>query len=87
MLERLQKRYHCRGCSEHRRYYFSGTVPTNNTHSSIVEDADGIDGTIFLVLYLHDRVFMKVRQLQVLMVSMALDPHGIVYLAYAIAER
>ena len=28
----------------------------SDTHSSIVEDADGIDGTIFLVLYLHDRV-------------------------------
>jgi len=28
----------------------------SDTHSSFVEDADGIDGTIFLVLYLHDRV-------------------------------
>jgi hypothetical protein len=27
------------------------------------------------------------RQLQVLMVSMALDPHGIVFLAYALAVR
>ena len=55
----------------------------------------------FLVLYLHDRVFMGdatknrfqkgfcvgFRQLQVLMVSMALDPHGIVFLAYALAVR
>ena len=71
----------------HRRYFFSGAVPTNNTHSSIVEDADGIDGTIFLVLYLHDRVFLRVRQLQVLEASMALDPCGIVFLAYALAVR
>ena len=71
----------------HRRCYFSGAVPTNNTHSSIVEDADGIDGTIFLVLYLHDRVFLRVRQLQVLEASMALDPCGIVFLAYALAVR
>ena len=41
----------------------------------------------FLVLYLHDRVFQRVRQLQVLEASMALDPCGIVFLAYALAVR
>ena len=41
----------------------------------------------FLVLYLLDRVFMRVRQLQVLEVSMALGPYGIVFLAYALAVR
>ena len=71
----------------HRRCYFSGAVFTSDTHSSIAEDADGIDGTIFLVLYLHDRVLQGVRQLQVLEALMALDPCGIVFLACAHVER
>ena len=71
----------------HRWCYFSGAVPTNDTHSSNVEDADGIDGTIFLVLYLHDRVLEGFRQLLVLEALMATDPIGIVFLAYASAVR